>query len=81
MAKIGNSHKAISHWTPMHMLSGIIMQKSGMSVNDALMASIAFELAENTVGVKMGIVAPEGGNNMALDTVFNMLGYYLGSKI
>ena len=81
MAKIGNTHKPITHWTPMHMLSGVIMQKSGLTTAEALMASIAFELVENTVGVKAGIIAPEGGNNMALDVVFNMTGYYLGTKI
>ena len=42
MAKIGNSHKAITHWTPMHVLSGIIMQKKGLTVGQALAASVFF---------------------------------------
>ena len=81
MAKIGNSHKAITHWTPMHVLSGIIMQKKGLTVGQALAASLVFELAENTVGPKLGITTPEGANNMTLDMVFNMVGYYLGKKL
>jgi len=81
MAKIGNSHKAITHWTPMHVLSGIIMQKKGLTVGQALAASVAFELVENSVGHKLGLTIPEGANNMTLDMVFNMAGYYLGTKI
>jgi len=81
MAKIGNSHKAITHWTPMHVLSGIIMQKKGLTVGQALAASVAFELVENSVGPKLGLTIPEGANNMTLDMVFNMAGYYLGTKI
>lgn len=81
MAKIGNQHKAITHWTPMHVLSGIIMQKKGLTVGQALAASLVFEVAENTVGPKLGISTPEGANNMTLDMVFNMAGYYLGTKL
>ena len=65
----------------MHVLSGIIMQKKGLTVGQALAASLVFELAENTVGPKLGITTPEGDNNMTLDMVFNMVGYYLGKKL
>ena len=81
MAKIGNAHQAITQWTPMHVLSGVIMQKKGLTAAEALMASIAFELAENYVGPKLGLTIPEGANNMALDTVFNMTGYFLARKL
>jgi len=75
------ARKPVTHWTPIHLLSGIIMQQRGFSPAEALMASIAFELAENTVGVKMGLTTPESANNMTLDTVFNMAGYFLGKKL
>lgn len=65
----------------MHVLSGIIMQKKGLTVGQALAASLVFELAENTVGPKLGITTPEGANSMTLDMVFNMVGYYLGKKL
>jgi hypothetical protein len=65
----------------MHVLSGIIMQRKGLTVGQAFAASIAFEVVENTVGVKMGFTTPEGGNNMTLDTVANMAGYFIGKKL
>lgn len=81
MDKLGNSHELVTHWTPMHLLGGIIMAKRGWSPSEAFLASITFELIENTAGVKAGWVSPEGANNMTMDTVFNMLGYYLGKKL
>ena len=65
----------------MHVLSGIIMQKKGLTVGQALAASVFFEIAENTVGPKVGLTIPEGANNMTMDMVFNMAGYFLGTKI
>ena len=74
-------HDPVNRWTPMHVLSGVIMQKKGLTVNQAFAASLAFEIVENTVGVKAGWKSPEGGNNMTMDMVFNMAGYFLGRKL
>ena len=65
----------------MHVLSGFILEQRGLSVNQAVMASIAFELVENTLGPKLGIVEQEGQNNMVMDIVFNMVGYFASQKI
>ena len=73
--------KVINHWTPIHVLSGIIMQKRGLSAGEALAASVAFELVENSVMTKTRYRAPESANNMAMDTVFNMFGFMVGKKI
>lgn len=81
MAKTGKTRGLITQWTPMHVLSGVIMQKKGLTPGQALVASVAFEVAENTVGVRSGWKSPEGANNMTMDTVMNMVGYYLGKKL
>jgi hypothetical protein len=75
------SRQVINRWTPLHLLSGVVMQKRGFSAGQAMAASVAFELAENTVVKSSGYRAPQDANNMAMDTVFNMLGYMLGKKL
>jgi len=81
MAKMNKKNPLISKWTPMHLLSGVIMQKKGLTVGQAFAASMVFEVAENAVAPKLGIKAIEGANNMTMDVVLNMAGYYLGAKI
>jgi hypothetical protein len=73
--------EVVNAWTPLHVLSGVAMAQKGMTVGQALAFSIGFEIFENTAMVKAGWVSPEGSNNMTMDMVMNMFGYYLGKKL
>jgi hypothetical protein len=73
--------ETIDGWTPLHVLTGVMMAQRGMTLNHAVAWSIGFEIVENTAFVQAGFVTPEGPANIGMDMAMNMLGFYLGKRM
>lgn len=74
------SQKLIDQWTPLHLLSGIVMQRRGFSPATAVLLTLGFEVLENEVLSKT-MAKREKHTNVASDLIFNMAGYFSAKKI
>ena len=83
MAKLPN--KLVNKWTPFHILGGFIAAERGMTASQTLGWSIALEIVENValknMSKKTVLSESIGANNMVMDTVFNMAGYFASKSI
>ena len=83
MAKLPN--RLVNKWTPFHILGGFIAAERGLSASQTLGWSIAIEIAENiaikNMSKKSVLSESIGANNMMMDTVLNMAGYFASKSI
>lgn len=83
MAKPPN--KLVNKWTPLHLLSGFIAAERGLTATQTLGWSLAIEVVENVVirnsSKSFTQASYIGANNMMMDTVFNMAGYFASKSI
>lgn len=83
MARTPN--KLVNQWTPLHLLAGFVAAERGLTAGQTLGWSIAAEIVENVAlrNTKRKTVLSEsvGANNMMMDTVFNMAGYFASKSL
>lgn len=78
---VAQSQPIIDAWSAVHFASGVGMALVGLRASEALIASVAWEVLENTVAEAPGIkeVIPSAGaeslENALFDIVVNMTGY------
>ncbi len=78
-------NKLVNQWTPLHLLAGFVAAERGLSAAQTLGWSIAIEIVENVAlrntSKKTVLSESIGANNMIMDTVFNMAGYFASKSI
>jgi hypothetical protein len=77
---MASGQNIVDQWTPLHVLSGIVMQRRGWSPATALLVTMGFGALEKEVLSKI-VVSREKQTNMASDMMFNMTGYFTAKKL
>lgn len=70
----------VDQWTPLHVLSGVIMQRRGWSPATALLVTMGLGVLEKEFLSKT-VASRKKLTPLVSDMVFNMSGYYTAKKL